>query len=349
MKRLLILTIIQLGFLINTFPQNDIPAARNSITMVFYNVENLFDTVDDTLKNDDEFLPDSPKKWDDVKYQKKLADLADILSSLNDRELPSVIGLAEIENRSVLEDLINERKLRRAKYRVVHYESNDERGIDVALLYDPSEIELLDSKAIPVEFKQDEQDFTRDILYARVRADDGKTYHIFVNHWPSRSPNQEDSEIKRITAALTLRKEVDFIFNNDKSARIIIMGDFNDEPTNRSLLQILNAANKRKNIYYRDLFNLMYDSHNIPGEGSITWNGTWQMFDQFIVSYPLFVKGTDYYLTYGGGRVFRDENIIKSDPADGSENPSRTYSGNEYSGGASDHLPVYIILQKDRD
>ncbi len=349
MKKLSVLIIIQLGILLPAFPQNDIPSARNSLTMVFYNVENLFDTVDDTLTNDDEFTPDSPKEWDDQKYQAKLADLAEVLSSVNDRELPSVIGLAEIENRAVLDDLANERKLRRAKYRVIHFDSRDERGIDVALLYNPSEIELLDSRAIPVEFNQDTQDFTRDILYARIRTDDGKTCHVFVNHWPSRSPDQDNSEIKRITAAIALRKEVDLIFNNDKSARIIIMGDFNDEPTNRSLLQILNATNKRKNIYYRDLFNLMYDIHNISGEGSITYNGAWQMFDQIIVSYPLFVKGADYYLTYGDGRIFRDEKIIKEDAENGSESPDRTYSGNTYTGGASDHLPVYIILRKERN
>ena len=168
MKQISVLVILMLSVVQAALSQQDIPAARNSITMVFYNVENLFDTLNDTTVIDEEFLPESPKQWDEVRYQKKLSDLAKVLSSVNKRELPSVIGLAEIENLKVLSDLANEQKLRRAKYRIVHYDSKDERGIDVALLYDPAEMELLDSKAIPVVFNSDDNDLTCDIMYIIV-------------------------------------------------------------------------------------------------------------------------------------------------------------------------------------
>jgi predicted extracellular nuclease len=325
----------------------DLPSPKNSLTVVFYNVENLFDIIHEPNTNDEEFLPESPKKWNDEKYQKKISGLAKVLSAVNDKELPALIGLAEIENKKVLEDIVASSKLKKGKYGIVHFDSKDERGIDVALLYNPEEIELLDSKAIPVTFSKDIPDAASDILYVKCRIKGDNIYHIFVNHWPSRTPDEQESEIKRITAAIALRKEVDNILNFENNARIIILGDFNDEPTNKSVFQILNASNKRKNIYYRDLYNLMYDSHNVSGEGSVTYNNSWQMFDQIIVSHALFTKGTGYYLTFGDGKIFRDDQVLTKDPVSGFIFPNRTFGGDTYYGGASDHLPVYVILKKD--
>jgi len=345
MKRLLlIITILTFTLCINS---QDLTSPRNSLTVVFYNVENLFDITNDPNTNDDEFTPESPKQWNDEKYQKKISDLAKVLSSVNEKELPVLIGLAEVENSKVLEDLVASSRLKKGKYGIAHFDSKDERGIDVALLFNTEKIELLDSRAIPVIFSKDIQDKTRDILYARCRIKGENVYHIFVNNWPSRSPNEQDSEIKRITAAVTLRKEVDNILNFDNNARIIIMGDFNDEPTNRSLCQILNASNKRKNISYRDLYNLMYDAHNLSGEGSLTYKDTWQMFDQIIVSQALLAKGPGYYLTCNDGKIFRNEQVLVKDPATGTETINRTYTKDTYNGGVSDHLPVYVILKKD--
>ena len=349
MKKLSILITLLYCFISFCYPQQDIPAARNSMTMVFYNVENLFDIEDDANVDDQEFLPDSPREWNEQKYRKKIADIARVISSVNNKELPSLIGLAEIENEKVLKDLAESQKLRRGNYEIVHYDSPDERGIDVALLYDPGELQIIVSKKIPVYLSSDTSDKTRDILYASFKADDNNIYHVFVNHWPSRSPSQEESEIKRISTAITLRKEVDFIFNNDNKARIIVLGDFNDEPTNRSILQILNAADKRKNIHYRDLYNLMYYQHNMGDIGSITYKNQWQMFDQIIVSYSLFEKGPSYYLTYSDGMVYRDEDLVVKDRETGSVVLNRTYSGTDYTGGTSDHLPVYIILRKEKN
>jgi predicted extracellular nuclease len=329
------------------FSQQDGLTAKNSLTVVFYNVENLFDTINNPATSDEEFLPKSPKQWDINRYRKKISDLASVLASVNERELPALIGLAEIENKNVLQDLVATQKLRKVKYGIVHFESKDERGIDVALLYNTEEIELLDSKPVSVSFPNDIQDVTRDILYAKCRIKGDRILHVFVNHWPSRSPSQEESEIKRVMAAVTLRKEVDNILNSDNGAAILILGDFNDEPTNKSLLQILNATNKLKNQNYRDLYNLMYDPHNMKGEGSITYKDEWQMFDQIIVSVPLLQKGNGYYTLPGEGKVFRNNQVLVKDPVSGSQVINRTYSGDKYAGGVSDHLPVYTILRKD--
>lgn len=329
------------------FSQQDIPSAKNSMTVVFYNVENLFDTINNQAANDEEFLPGSTKQWNGIRYQKKINDLGSVLSSVNEKELPSFIGLAEVENSKVLQDLAASQKLKKGKYGIVHFESMDERGIDVALLYNQEEIELLESKPITVSFGKDIKDVTRDILYAKCRIKGDKTIYIFVNHWPSRSPDQEESEFKRVIAAVTLRKEVDNILNFDNDANIIIMGDFNDEPTNRSLLQMLNATNKLKNQDYRDLFNLMYDPHNVKSEGSITYKDTWQMFDQIIISKSMLRKGSGYYALVTDGKVFRNEKVVTKEQQSGATVINRTYAGEKYIGGVSDHLPVYVVLRKE--
>ena len=345
MKKIFTVTLFLSGFLYLNC--QDIPSAKNSLTFVFYNVENLFDIFNDPNTNDEEFLPESPKLWNEEKYKKKITDLAKVLSAINDKELPALIGLAEVENQKVLEDLVASPKLKKGKYGIIHYDSKDERGIDVALLYDKDEIEIIESKAIPVVFGFDIQDVTRDILYVKCKIKDDNIFHVFINHWPSRSPNEQESEIKRITAAIALRKQVDNILNFENDARIIIMGDFNDEPTNKSLLQILNATDKRKNLTSRDLYNLMYDQHNTSSEGSITYKDNWQMFDQIIVSPVLLNKGTGYYLSFGDGKVYKGEGVIFTNPQTKLTSPNRTYGGNEYLDGTSDHLPVFVILKKD--
>jgi predicted extracellular nuclease len=348
MKKLSLFIYLAFGPLVLCFPQQDSFSAKNSLTVMFYNVENLFDTSDDSLTTDEEFLPQSPKKWDREKYFEKISDIAQVISSVNEKELPSLVGLAEVENSKVLEDLVSAPKLKKGKYRIVHFDSKDERGIDVALLYNTDEIELIESKTIPVSFGKEVKDLTRDILYAKCRIKGDRIVNVFVNHWPSRSPGQEESEMKRVMAALTLRKEVDNILNIDNEAAILIMGDFNDEPTNRSLFQILNATNKLKNAHYRDLYNLMFDIHNLGGEGSITYNEKWQMFDQIIVSQSLLSSGGGYHLSPTGGKVFKNSQVLVRDQVTGTQIINRTYSGDKYLGGVSDHLPVYAIMKKEQ-
>ncbi len=325
--------------------QRNSPAGL-SLTVAFYNVENLFDTIDDQGSGDDEYLPDSAKQWDTRKYNKKLRDIAGTLGSLNKSELPGLVGLAEVENRKVLEDLIREAPLRRGKYEIVHFDSPDERGIDVALIYRPDEFTVVESRAIGISFAFDPDDRTRDILYVKGKMDDGKIYHVYVNHWPSRAGTERESEMRRITAAAALRKEIDNILNFENDARIIIMGDFNDEPTNRSLMQVLNATNKRKNHTYRDLYNLMYDSHNISGTGTIAWRENWQMFDQIIVSFSLLSENDGYFVDFESGTVYSSDELLYTSES-GFRSPNRTYVGDRYTGGVSDHLPVFVTFRKE--
>jgi predicted extracellular nuclease len=346
MKKLFLVVLMLSCFLIYSLSQ-DIPSAKNTCTIAFWNVDNLFDIINDPAVNDEDFLPASPKQWNKEKYEKKISDLAKVLSSLNEKELPSVIGLAEVENQKALEDLAASQKLRRGKYGIIHYDSKDPDGLDVALLYKKDEIEIIDSKSIPIVSGFDIKDVTRDILYVKCKIKDDNIFHLFINHWPSRLPNEQESEIKRISAAITLRKEVDNILNFENKARIIIMGDFNDEPTNKSITQILNATDKRKNLYYRDLYNMTYDAHNLRDEGSVYKNDTWLMFDQIIVSPELFSKGSGYYLSFGEGKVYRGEENQKSDTQSKIKAPEPTYTGDNYIGGPGSHFPVFVLLQKE--
>lgn len=330
-----------------SFSQQPLPSAKYSHTVVFYNVGKLFDAVNDPGTFDDDFLPEGKRQWTEEKYKKKITDIAKVISDINDNELPSIIGLVEVENQKVVEDIVASSKLRRGKYGIIIFDSKDEKGLETALLYKKDEIEIVDSKSIPVEFGFDIKDVTRNILYVKCKIKNDNVYHLFVTQWPLRQPNEQDTELKRISAAVALRKEVDKILNFENNAHIIIMGDFNDEPTNKSAMQILNATNKRKNLNYRDLYNMMYDLHNIGNEGTAMSGSGWVMFDQIIVSPALFNKSTGYYLTFDDGKVYKGEEVVITDPQTKLTSPNRTYNGNQYLGGVSSHLPVYVILKKD--
>ncbi len=319
-------------------------------TIVFYNVENLFDIMDAPGKDDDEFTPGGEKKWSQDRYEKKLDDLAIVLSSVNENELPEIIGLCEVENKKVLEDLIDNRKLRRGGYRIVHEESQDVRGIDVALLYREDLFKLTDHQSISVTFPFDSSETTRDILHVTGTADNRETLHFFVNHWPSRLEGERETQAKRIYAAVALRKAVDGVLNKDADSKLIIMGDFNDEPTNRSIFEMLYANNKKKNPSPRELYNLMFELHNndmMNDTGTYNYRGKWSMYDQIIVSQQLLMDRQGYHTDYDGGKIFKQEWMLYYDENILENVPNRTYGGNVYYGGYSDHLPVYMILRRN--
>ncbi len=315
-----------------------------TLTVMFYNVENLFDTLDDPATQDDDFTPMGAKAWNSERYQKKLEDLAKVIASVVEKDHPVLVGLSEVENRQVTEALARTGKLKRVGYRVVHEESPDRRGIDVALLYDPSRFRYLSHKSLPIRFPRDTTR-VRDILYVKGRAGD-EMLHIFVNHWKSRSGGIRATEQKRIYSAVVLRRAVDSILNFEPQAKIIIMGDFNDEPTNQSVMQILMAANKRKNTGRRDLYNLMYDLHNLHDTGTYSYKGHWLMLDQIIVSYPLLHDRTGWHTRYEGGHIYSSPALLYENPKAGRPVPNRTYAGPNYVGGVSDHLPVYVTFTR---
>ena len=309
-----------------------------------YNVENLFDTIDVNGFEDSEFTPSSKKQWNTEKYNKKLEDLAKVIAAVGKGDLPDVVGLTEVENRKVLEDLVNTPTLKQGNYGIIHEESPDIRGIDVALLYKKKSFTYEGHVKIPVGFPFDSTETTRVILYVYGKAVDGLNLHFFVNHWSSRIGGDKVTEPKRMYCAVALRRSIDLLLSREASARIIIMGDFNDEPTNRSLMSVLQASNKRKNISVGEFYNLMYDKHNLGLEGSYLFQGNWNMLDNIIVSHSLLnVKGS-YGCKYDSGQIFKADWLLYK-AQNGELSPNRTYGGDQYFGGISDHLPVYVVLE----
>jgi predicted extracellular nuclease len=334
LKSILISTLLFFFFLLSA-------QKEDKLIVSFYNVENLFDTIDQPDVMDEEFTPDSEKEWNSEKYSKKIEDLAKVLNSIDNKELPAIIGLAEIENRSVLEDLINSKDLKKGNYGIVHQDSPDIRGIDVAILYRKDKVKVLDQEAIPVALPFDTSFKTRDILYVKFRLPDGKDLNVFANHWSSRRGGMKESEPRRMYSGVAVRRKIDLLLSRDIDSRFLIMGDFNDEPTNKSIMSILMATNKKKNIGTGDLYNLFYDQHNEGNVGSYNYRNEWNMLDQIIVSYNLINRMNGFSCDYTSGRIFREDWMMYTDEK-GDVSPNRTYGGNNYYGGISDHLPVYV-------
>lgn len=317
---------------------------KNSFVVMSYNVENLFDTKDDPNTKDEEFTPDGVKKWTKDRYEKKLNDLSKIMLSVPGKILPAVIGLAEVENRTVLEDLINERGIRKGKYEIVHEDGPDVRGIECALIYQPELFKYKDHEYISVEDPANPEYPHRRILHVQGTAADGSTLHIFMNHWKSRREGSAETEKQRIFTAITLRKQLDLLLAKGTEHKVLIMGDFNDEPTNRSILNGLSASGKRKNINFGDHYNFFYDMHNQHKLGTYNYRGQWNMLDQIIVSYNLLNQANGLSASYDAGRIIKEEEMLYKSEKYDEMLPSSTYGGPEYYGGPSDHLPVYVVF-----
>jgi len=314
--------------------------ARKNIAIAFYNVENLFDTINDQGTNDGEFSPSASIPWNTERYNKKLNNISEVVSSMYENNPPEILGLCEVENRTVLNELLATKKLNRVKYEIIHYDSHDERGIDNALLYKKNVFKPLFNSLIPVRFPFDPSDRTRDILF--VKGIIGKdTLCIFVNHWHSRSGGQQKSEPKRIETAKILKHSVDSLFNRDHFCRIIIMGDFNDNPDNVSIKDVLGAQPVIKPINERQLYNLS-DRRYLEKEGTCFWK-SWDMFDQMIVSSALLDNEGHIGVEPADMSIFKPDWLLFF-PEKGPARPNRT-KGRNYYGGYSDHLPVYITLK----
>lgn len=305
-------------------------------TVISYNVENLFDTEDDPKIPDEEFLPVSEKKWDNEKYQRKLTDIARVITDVNPNELPEIVGLVEVENRQVLSDLTETGKLA-GQYGIIHEESPDYRGIDVALIYRKDAFQELIHEVLPVSFPDDPEFKTRDILHVTGKARK-KVIHVFVNHWPSRIGGDGKTEPKRVLAATVLKKKVDEVLAADPRAKIIIMGDMNDEPANKSLIETLDAQSPDSTA---KLVNLMMPD-DANGKGTYFYNGNWNMLDNLIVSQSL-LKGNGIWVEGNKGFIYSNDWMIFTNK-NGDKTPNRSYVGNKYVNGVSDHFPVYLKM-----
>ncbi len=313
---------------------------QETLTIAFYNVENLFDTVDEPGKNDEEFTPNGDKKWNTERYQKKLEDISKALSSINNMNLPEIIGLCEVENRKVVLDLTHAGKLTNGNYNIIHHESPDVRGIDCALIYQPDVFNVETHFPISIRFKNDPSYKTRDILYVKGKVFNGEEFHIFVNHWPSRIGGNEETEPERVTVATILRNKIDSIAEVNADAKIIIMGDMNDEPSNKSLAEVLSAGEPEKSG--GRLFNLMYPD-DLLNKGSYNYQGSWNMLDNLIISGNL-MDAEGFQCCDKKGFVFHQE-WMEYKNNEGEISPNRTFGGNNYYGGVSDHFPVYFKLE----
>ncbi len=307
----------------------------NKTHIVFYNVENLFDTKNDPRKNDDWFTPDADTKWDQKRYDHKLEQLAKAISWTG-KELPALVGLAEVETEQCVKDLARAGELHEGNYGHSHFESPDERGIDVALLYRKDHFKVI-SEA-PIEVKLD-NDKTRDILHVHGKLD-GEEMHIFVCHWSSRGEGVKKTEHRRVTAARAVRNEVDDILKDDPNMNILIMGDLNDYPTSRSVSQVLAAACNDK-ASDKDLVDLVCTAHKAD-RGSYNYKGDWGYIDHFIVSTSML--DTDGFIA-DEAKAFFDDRLLFRHPKFG-KSPDRTYSGRKYHGGFSDHLPIVLQLMR---
>ena len=303
-----------------------------SFDIMSYNVENLFDTIDDPNKADEDFTPSGKLQWNTVKYYEHLNHTVDAITNKG-TNFPAVVGLIEVENGTVLKDLVNTSYLKGRGYNYVWYEGPDERGIDVAMLYDMNRVSMVGSRPIPVVLESVSDPNTRDILKVSLEIG-SEQFNLFVNHWPSRRGGQDESEMHRIKAASVLRKEVDQILSVNPMANVICMGDFNDFPSNKSVRDVLQAGVSNEHSV---LFNMMSDFEALK-KGTHFYKGEWSPLDQFMVSYGMF----DNKCVSANSFEVVSYDFIMYTSKDGVKSPARVYVGDSYKGGYSDHLPILM-------
>ncbi len=311
-------------------------------TIAFYNIENLFDTEDDPKTNDADFLPEGDLKWTQERYQKKLTDIAKVIGGIGDEDGPEILGLCEIENRKVVQDLVNTAPLSNRNYAISHFDSKDRRGIDVALIYKTNIFKPLREKNYTVTF-DDPELLTRDILLVTGLFNGRDTLSVLVNHWPSRRGGDESAK-NRMTVALRAKEISDSLLNKSAYHYVLLMGDFNDEPTDKSITEGLQASNLLPSgNNSRHLYNAHFDLKH-QGKGTYNYRGQWNMLDQIIIS-PAFFSSAGISYVPNSAAIYSPDWL--QDTGKYAGNPLRMYAGKSYIGGYSDHFPVYIRVKTE--
>jgi len=328
---------------VSGFGQNALTAeARWTGRIAFYNVENFFDIDTDSTRDYNAFAPEGEQHWDLGRFLKKKNNVFKVLMAIGEGDPPAMVGLCEVENESVLLSLIYQTPLKNFDYQFVHYESEDRRGIDVAIIYRKELLELLTSAVFRVRDQEDASFITRDILYASFKACGEDTLHVFVNHWPSRYGGELATTEKRMLAATILRSKVDSIRRVFQGAKVLIMGDFNDTPGDISLTEGLKAMPEGLLTGNNELVNLFSDIKALGYKGTIKHLNNWQVFDQIIVSVAFLNAGDNLVLKPNSQRIFAPDFLLVPDEKYLDKMLFRTYIGPRYVGGYSDHLPVYV-------
>ena len=314
--------------------------AQQAYRIMFYNVENFFDTEDDYETEDDEFLPVGFYHWTQTKFEKKRNDIASVIESVGNGKLPSIVGLCEVENRFVLEQLTQHTSLKEHGYAILHNDSPDSRGIDVALLYLPQHFRLMDSAFFRINIEKR----TREILYAKGMLGSIDTLHVFVNHWSSKLGGEKKTEPYRMEAAKTLHAKIDSILQLNPSAGIIAMGDFNDLPDSRPIREGLKAKAMVDSLRHNSIYNLSVLSA-AKGEGTSKYKGKWQLVDMLFCSISMLNSTSLLYCNPADFTIYNADFLLEEDKTYGGVKPKRTLAGPRYVGGVSDHLPIFIDIK----
>jgi len=318
-------------------------------TVAFYNLENLFDTINDTTKND-EASPIMEMKSDiETVYKKKVRNMARVISDIgadDTNNSPVIIGVSEVENRSVMEDVINDPLLLDKDYGIVHYDSPDRRGIDVGLFYQKKLFTPLYTSSHELVIYDDdsrERIYTRDQLLVSGKLED-ELIHVIVNHWPSRRGGEARSRPKRVAAAKLNKKIIDSLQTIDPYAKILIMGDLNDDPTNASVKDVLKAEKDKEDVALKGIYNPM-ESFFKMGLGSNAYRDSWSLFDQIMMTQPFLEKDYSSFRFYKAG-IF-NKNYLVNKKGRWKGYPLRSFADGGFTDGFSDHFPVYIYLIKE--
>ena len=319
-------------------------SAQDNFRIMFYNVENLFDTKHDSLKNDHDYLPSGFMNWSNWKYWEKQRNIGRVITAIGEMQSPALVGLCEIENDSVIFDLTKRSPIRAQEYDYIATNSPDWRGIDVALLYQRHKFRLIEENEYVLVRSDKDAHPTRNILHAVGQVISGDTLDVFVCHWPSRYGGQKLSEGGRIDAAQLVRDKADSLFAVRQNANIIIMGDFNDHPNDKSIFKVLKARSLNYHQSKDELYNMFFHRIKERDFGTLKYQGQWGVLDQFIVSGNLLMENHKVKIRGNEAHIFNADFLSEKDEKYGGVRPFRTYLGPRYIGGFSDHYPIYMDL-----
>ncbi|MFY0713429.1 endonuclease/exonuclease/phosphatase family protein [Seonamhaeicola sp. NFXS20] len=318
-------------------------------TIAFYNLENLFDTENDPTKFDEASPMMELKTNRQEVYEKKVRNMAKVIADIGQEvthNSPAIIGISEVENRKVIEDVVNDPMLIEKDYGIVHYHSPDARGIDVALLYQKKLFKPTSTSSHELKIFDDlskKRVYTRDQLLVSGELE-GDLIHIIVNHWPSRSGGEARSRPKRVAAAKLTKRLIDSLQSNDPYAKILVMGDLNDDPINESVKKVLKAKNDRKKVGLKGIYN-PYENYFKDGLGTTAYRDAWSLFDQILITKPLLEKDFSSFRFYKAGIFNKNYLITKNGQYRGY--PFRSFANGSFTNGFSDHFPVYVYLIKE--
>ena len=341
------LSLNSLGFMLLLYfiPAVDVKAqASKNVFIAFYNQENLFDTIDTEKKIDEEYLPSSKLVWNTTKYQNKLKNMSKVILAMNEGKGPDFLGMCEVETEIALADLCMELNISAQNYKYVFFDGPDERGIDNAFIYKAASAKSVKGHSFMISPEFIGGDKTRNILMADVKLNNGSRIVFLVNHFPSRREGQSESEFKRIAVAGRLKAICDSLVLKDKKVNTILLGDFNDHPNDKSMAEVLEGKSAMSEVSdERQFYNTMWLFHQ-QGLGSHKYKGEWGVLDQILLNKNLIDGKGKLKYKKGSAGIFKEEFMLETEEKY-KGNPKRTFAGNKYLNGYSDHLPVYIQLE----